>query len=227
MPPPLTALTFDVGGTLITPWPSVGHVYAEVASAHGHRTVSPELLNQRFRTAWKAFKNFEHTRAQWSNLVDATFLGLIDPLPSRTFFDTLYDRFSEPAAWRIFEDVLPTFQALHSRGFKLGIISNWDDRLRPLLRGLKLYDYFDSIVVSCEVGSPKPARGVFERAANELAISPNAILHVGDSLEMDVQGARAAGFAAVHLDRTATSPCPDVIPTLRDLLELRSVRRPA
>jgi putative hydrolase of the HAD superfamily len=213
----IQAITFDVGGTLITPWPSVGHIYAEVAGAHGYAGLAPELLNQQFTRAWNASKNFEHSRVEWAGLVDATFFGLIDAQPSRTFFAELFERFAQPAAWRIFEDVLPALNALCSRGFRLGVISNWDDRLRPLLRRLGLYDYFDPIVVSCEVGASKPARIAFLQAASQLGASPGAVLHVGDSLEMDVQGAQAAGFAAVWLDRKSVRTRPGTIHSLGDL----------
>ena len=219
-PTPIKAVTFDVGGTLIIPWPSVGQVYAEVAAAYGHAGLAPELLNQRFAAAWRALKDFEHSRAQWADLVDATFHGLIEPLPSRTFFARLYERFAEPAAWRVFEDVVPALNVLRSRGFGLGVISNWDERLRPLLRRLRLYDYFEAIVISCEVGSPKPARIAFSQAASQLAVPPSAVLHVGDSLERDVQGAQAAGFAAVWLDRQATHAYPGAVSSLRQVVEL-------
>ena len=217
---PIKAVTFDVGGTLITPWPSVGHIYAEVAAGHGYAGVSAELLNQRFSAAWKSFTNFEHSRAQWAALVDATFIGVIDTLPSHTFFDELYERFAEPVAWRIFEEVLPTLNALRSRGFKLGIISNWDERLRPLLRRLKLYDYFETIVISYEVGCTKPALAAFAQAAKALATEPGSVLHVGDSLELDVQGAQSAGFAAVWLNREEPPSRTGVIASLHDLPEL-------
>ena len=55
------AVTFDVGGTLIKPSPSVGHIYAEVAARHGRKKVSPETLNRRFAAAWKGLKSFNHT----------------------------------------------------------------------------------------------------------------------------------------------------------------------
>ena len=42
----IRAVTFDVGGTLIEPWPSVGHVYAEVAAQHGWAGLSIEALNR-------------------------------------------------------------------------------------------------------------------------------------------------------------------------------------
>src|SRR5437763_2728433 len=134
----IQAVTFDVGGTLIRPWPSVGHVYAEVAAQHGLRNLSPESLNQSFAAAWREKKNFQHTKEGWARLVDQTFAGLCEPPPSRAFFPAIYQRFAEADTWRIYDDVLPALDALASKDVPLAVISNWDERLRPLLRQLRL-----------------------------------------------------------------------------------------
>jgi hypothetical protein len=89
--PLIEAVTLDVGGTLIEVWPSVGHVYAEVAARHGVKGLAAGLLNRRFAAAWRAAKQFHHSRSGWARLVDATFHGLTDRPPSRSFFSELYD----------------------------------------------------------------------------------------------------------------------------------------
>lgn len=188
----ILAVTFDVGGTLIRPWPSVGHVYAEVAIRHGFNT-NPETLNRRFRAAWQAKKNFRHTRDDWAKLVHHTF----GDSRCDIFFAELYDRFAMPDAWRVFDDVLPNLARLKKAGLKLGVISNWDERLRPLLQKLGLTDSFDAIVISSEVGFCKPTREIFHHALRALQVAPAQALHVGDSEIEDVQGARAAGMKAV------------------------------
>ena len=215
--PSIQAITFDVGGTLIEVWPSVGHVYAEVAARHGIKGLSARSLDRRFTVAWRAAIDFGHSRTDWAALVDATFRGLTDEPPSQTFFAELYARFAEPSAWRIYEDVIPALQALAARGLKLGVISNWDERLRPLLDQLKLGRYFEEIIVSREVGSCKPARGIFEHAVRKLRLPPEAVLHVGDSLAMDVRGALAAGLSALLLQRTAGAAKAGQIKSLRAL----------
>ncbi|HWV99642.1 MAG TPA: HAD-IA family hydrolase [Candidatus Acidoferrum sp.] len=215
--PRIRAVTFDVGGTLLDPYPSVGHIYSDVAARHGYKGISAALLNRRFAAAWRTLKNFRHTRSQWAGLVDATFRGLTEPPPSHSFFPKLYNRFAERDAWHLYEDVLPALQALAAHGLKLGIISNWDDRLRPLLRAFKLHEHCDVIIVSCEVGAAKPARAIFRRAAAELRLVPETILHVGDSLEMDVQGARAAGLQSLLLRRKAKRRFPCEIQSLDQL----------
>jgi putative hydrolase of the HAD superfamily len=215
--PPIRAVTFDVGGTLIHVWPSVGHVYAEVAARHGVNGLSPALLDRRFAAAWRAAKQFSHSRSDWAGLVDATFRGLTDRPPSRTFFAELYVRFATPAAWRIFEDVVPTLKALAARGLKLGVISNWDERLRPLLKRLRLAPYFAVMVVSREVGCSKPSGAIFGHAVRKLGLPPEAVLHVGDDRSMDVRGARAAGLSALLLNRTARVVRAGQIKSLREL----------
>src|SRR5215471_13632609 len=112
------AVTFDAGGTLIEPWPSVGDVYVEVAARNGLKGLSVVTLNRQFAAAWRAQKNFNYTRTAWAGIVDETFNGLTEALPSQTFFPELYSRFARPEAWRIFDDVLPTLEELASSGVK-------------------------------------------------------------------------------------------------------------
>lgn len=214
----IRAVTFDVGSTLIEAWPSVGAVYAEVAAQHGCPSLTSEELERRFREAFEATGRRANSRADWERIVDAAFAGLVATPPSRTFFPALYERFAHASAWRIFDDVLPALDALRARGLRLGVISNWDERLRGLLQELGLARHFEVIVVSCEVGALKPARGIFEAALRALALPPEAVLHVGDDFESDVQGARAVGMRALHLARRGAAG-DGAIASLTQLIE--------
>jgi dihydrofolate synthase / folylpolyglutamate synthase len=196
----IQAVTFDVGGTLIEPWPSVGRVYAEVAARHGLE-VAAEDLDRQFARAWAARKNFSYRLSDWLELVRQTFAGLTPAPPSASLFAALYSHFATAGPWRIFDDVTPCLRELKRRGLKLGIISNWDERLRPLLRELQLDNYFDSIVISGPGGPQKPEAKIFQAAAAQLNTRPEAILHIGDSASEDLAGARAAGLRAMLLSR--------------------------
>jgi putative hydrolase of the HAD superfamily len=212
----IQALTFDVGGTLIEPWPSVGHIYAEVAARHGHKDLQPEKLNQQFALAWRNKRNFDHSRRAWLDLVQKTFEGAIPPLGPE-FFDDLYNRFARPESWRVFDDVRPALDILRKRGFELGAISNWDERLRPLLDRLQLTPYFRVAVISVEAGVAKPGKEIFQRAAFLLGVAPRRILHVGDSLVEDVLGAQSARFQTLLLSRKASPASAPAITSLADL----------
>ncbi len=195
----LQAITFDAAGTLLEPTPSVGAIYARVAEECGIGPVSVDTLNRQFAQAWKAKKNFDYSRRAWWRIVDQTFSGLAHTKPR--FFDHLYDEFALPHCWRVHDDVAPTLERCRTRGLKLGIISNWDERLRPLLEQIGLAPYFDAIVVSAEIGHHKPEPEIFRRTAELLQLPAARILHVGDSIEEDVRGGAAAGFQAALLDR--------------------------
>jgi len=203
---------------LIAPWPSVGHIYAGVAAGHGWLGLDPSVLNRRFGSAWKNLKDFNHTRAQWAALVEDTFDGLIPASVSGQFFPELYERFASPQVWRVFEDVQPTLKSLKEQGTRLGVVSNWDERLRPLLDRLDLLAWFEVIVVSNEVGAPKPSPRIFEHACQDFDLAPASVLHIGDSQEMDVLGASNAGLQAVLLDR-AGLPGANRIRSLRELVK--------
>ena len=163
----IRAITFDVGGTLLEPWPSVGQVYARVAARLGWGELDPTLLNQRFREAWQRRPAFDYSRAAWAALAEETFAGLGQTWTG-DFFTALYDAFAEPEVWRVFDDVRPALEALRRLGLQLAVVSNWDERLRPLLRRLELDDCFESLVISCEAGFTKPAPEIFQRALTEL-----------------------------------------------------------
>ncbi len=216
----IQAVTFDVGGTLIKPWPSVGQIYSEIAAKHVSREISSALLDQRFHAAWQGLDNFHHGRDEWSALVDRVFEGLTEQPPSASFFPELFERFAEPEVWQIFDDVKPAIDALASLGINLGIISNWDERLQPLLQRLELKKYFETVVVSCEIGFSKPSPVIFEHAARKLGLAPEFILHVGDSAREDVRGAESAGFQARLIERGQGGASPGRMGSLLELEHL-------
>jgi len=197
----IRAVTFDVGGTLMAPWPSVGHVYARVATAHIGFAADPERITRQFVSAWRARGEFDYSREGWFDLVRHSFHGVAEV--SEALFTALYDSFSTHDAWRVYDDVIPCFEALQKRDIRLAVISNWDTRLKPTLNSVGLYDYFDVITVSGEHGHNKPAREIFDATACALNLPSSEILHIGDSQREDYLGARHAGFHALHLDREA------------------------
>jgi len=188
----------------MAPWPSVGHVYARVAAAHIGFNADPERITRQFVNAWRSRGEFDYSREGWFDLVRHSFHGIADVTDA--LFTALYDSFSTHDAWRVYDDVIPTFEALQKRNIHLAVISNWDARLKPTLQSVGLHDYFETITVSAEHGHNKPAREIFDRAAAALKLPANEILHIGDSDREDFQGARNAGFHALRLDRDAETP---------------------
>jgi putative hydrolase of the HAD superfamily len=196
----IRAVTLDVGGTMMEPWPSVGRIYADVAGEHGVKAAEVDRLDRQFAEAWRGRKEFDYSQGAWFELVRRTFGDLAGKLPE-AYFPAVYERFATPEVWRVHEDVVPVLESLAGRGIALGIVSNWDERLKPLLKALKLHSYFDAVIVSCEIGFTKPSPVIFEQVVRKLGLPAEAILHVGDSAREDVAGARGAGLKALQLVR--------------------------
>ena len=209
----IKAVTFDVGGTLIHPWPSVGHVYADVVAEAGFGPLEAESIARGFRSAWQARIAFDYSLASWLSVAIESFDGLLDREAVTALFPMLYGRFAHAKVWRLFPDALPTLAQCRAAGCKLGIISNWDERLCPVLEDLGLEPLFDVILISAEVGTTKPHANIFRQAANRLGVAPSSILHVGDSECEDVVGATESGLHSVLLDRSGgdDAPRPGVI----------------
>ncbi|MCL4692850.1 MAG: HAD-IA family hydrolase [Candidatus Hydrogenedentes bacterium] len=231
--PDFKAVLLDAAGTLLTVDPSVGHVYADHAALYGFN-VCANALNESFVVNWRAHRHRDengspfHTseageRSWWHTFALAVYSGAGASAEFRTeynrIFDSLYKRFADPDVWRVYDDVVPGLDDLRERGVRLAVVSNWDSRLPLLLERLSLSDRFEFILTSAESGFSKPHPDIFVQACRRLNLSPEDVVHVGDSPEEDVDGAQAAGIRGVLLDREGRWPKrPDAIRALTDLV---------
>lgn len=88
------------------------------------------------------------------------------------------------------------------RSKKLALVSNFDHppHVHSILSKLDLTSYFDSIVISAEVGIKKPNPRIFDAALEQTGIKPEEVLYVGDT-EDDTKAARAAGIVPILIQR--------------------------
>lgn len=205
----INIISFDAAGTLFHPFPSVGFHYAAIARQFG-LPADAEVLEARFRNVFHArgglasLENRSSEAAErqwWKETVAMVFNDLGTLKDSAAFFEALYVRFASKEAWRVYPDVHPVLRQLHQKGFRLCVLSNWDSRLLTLLASLGLNSFFTAVVFSSRAGAAKPNRHIFNELVKMSAVRPQEILHVGDHFLCDVEGALAAGFSAVYLDR--------------------------
>jgi putative hydrolase of the HAD superfamily len=119
-----------------------------------------------------------------------------------------------------FPDAAPALRALRAAGLRLVVVSNWDASLHERLAETGLAGLVDGAIASAEVGSAKPDAAIFRRALALAGAPAQVSWHVGDSVEADVAGARAAGLAPVLLDRDGDLDAPAGVPRIRSLAEL-------
>jgi putative hydrolase of the HAD superfamily len=116
-----------------------------------------------------------------------------------------------------FDDAAPALRELRERGLRVVVASNWDCSLPEVLDRAGLSPLLDAVVSSATAGATKPDARLFRAALEAAGCGPAEALHVGDSPEKDVEGARAAGLRAVLLDREGREGDRDAIRSLRDL----------
>jgi HAD superfamily hydrolase (TIGR01549 family) len=139
----------------------------------------------------------------WRAVVRKSFGPAADSPRFEDFFRKVFEEFALPHRFEFFPEVPGVLTALRDRGYRLGIISNWDFRLRPVLAGLGQLDLFHPVVISGEVGREKPDPGIFEIARKMAGAAPaDRLLHIGDSPADDYHAALAADFEARLLKRS-------------------------
>lgn len=149
--------------------------------------------------------------------------GIDDPRLNETLVRSYAE--AERAALVAFPDTAETLARLRPH-FRMGLITNGPSAMqRAKLAALALDGYFEAIVVDTEFGHPKPDVRIFAHAARLVDLAPGDLLFVGNSLEDDIAGAKAAGWTSVWINPAALprpdDPAPDyTITRLSDLLTL-------
>lgn len=117
----------------------------------------------------------------------------------------LRENWRNPKVWPLTPGAKEVLGELKGRGYKLGVVSNWDALLPGVLEATGLAPFFDFVAASALVGAAKPDPRIFRVALEGLGVEPHEALHVGDSPD-DLGGAAAAGVEAVLFDPYRRNP---------------------
>jgi putative hydrolase of the HAD superfamily len=220
------AVLFDLDGTLID------HEAARAAGFAAHVAASMPAIDadelERLDGEWRRLETLhydEYTSGSCSYMEQRRrrVRGILDSVGRTVDSEADADRWfagylsSYRAAWRAFEDVLPTLDALERAwpGTSLAVVTNGEgESQRAKLAAIGLSERFPLLIASGEVGVAKPEAAIFALACERLAVEPAQAVHVGDRLDFDAQAAAAAGLTGVWLDRggaDAAAPVDDVI----------------
>ena len=196
------------------PWP---HLLDELA-ARG--VVVGEEQTRAAMLAEMAYYRAHHDEAgDYAGLVDlrrrcAAVVAdeLQTPLPLEDVLDALL----AAIRFRAYPEVPAALERLRAGGARLAVVSNWDVSLHDVLERTGLRGLVDAVVISAELGVAKPDPAIFRAALDRLGAGAADAMHVGDSVEADVAGARAAGLEAVLVARDG-APAPDGVRVVASL----------
>lgn len=214
----IDTLFFDAAGTLIRLTEPVGKSYAKIARRHG-LAMHPDTATTAFLDVWRSKPHREAGNAPrpyddqgWWR--EVAFDVVERACPERPGFDAeawfkeLYEYFAQPGVWAAFPEVESMLERLRPH-YRMAVVSNFDRRLHRVLKNLGLADYFETLIVSSEIGAEKPHPRIFHAAMEKLAVTPDRVLHVGDDAVRDAEGAGKVGMRTFLVNR------PEI--TLRDL----------
>jgi putative hydrolase of the HAD superfamily len=241
-PQAVQAVFFDVGFTLLDPYPSVPAVVRDTLERRG-TPVELACLEAAAPAAEAMFVQLaREDPLTWSDEQAITriwyryFLEMLRPClgaDEEALAEgarAVQQAFDEATSYAPYPDVQPALHALHQRGLKLGVISDWGVALSVILRHFELTQYFDFTVVSATARRAKPDPALYQLAVERADVAPDYALHIGDSYIRDVLGARAVGIKPILIDRArmlseGVPDCP-LVYDLFELLDLLEIPRP-
>jgi putative hydrolase of the HAD superfamily len=189
------AVFLDALGTLVDLEPPWVHLAPAVGLEPGD-----ERLIRAVRAEMAYYKEHSHEGRDEESLVDLR-QRCADVLSAELGQPVSAAELVDSVRFNTFPDVAEALASLRSRELTLLVVSNWDRSLGEVLRRCGLDAAVDGVVTSAEVGSRKPDPAIFDSALQMADCTADEALHVGDTAEEDVDGARAAGIRVLLLDR--------------------------
>ena len=196
-----TAISFDCYGTLIDWESGILPVLRTVLGNHGHSLPDADIL--------ELYGEFEAAAESgpyqsYCNVLRAVVLAFAERLRFQgtpAEIDSLHKSVPD---WPPFPDTVRALRELQRR-YRLIVISNIDD---DLLRSTRkhLGVEFAGVITAEQARSYKPSLNNFQMALRSLSLSPDRLLHAGQSIYHDVVPAQSLGIATVWVNRKSARP---------------------
>jgi len=220
----IKAVTFDVGGTLAKGGLNE-KLYLSKVTSYLRKQGFDVSLEECSRATAKGLEGLSYRRKDNLEMSFEEFcskvlqdLGITPTEELLEHILSLYFECFKQAERRSVRRVLVEL----SESYELGVISNSMSLApRRFLEQSGLEGYFKAILVSGEVGYRKPRPEIFKRALEKIGANPGEAVHVGNSLEEDVKGAKGVGMYSVLITPEAIEEAdiePDLaVPSIREV----------
>jgi putative hydrolase of the HAD superfamily len=199
----LRAVLFDVDFTLARPGPDLGpEGYCRLGERFGLRLAAERYEEARLAavTNLKRHPELEHDDAVWIAFTEEIVHGMGGGGgPAHECAVAMTSLWERSDHFELYDDALPVLDVLRRLGLKLGLVSNTGRDLDEFIahHGLEV----DAALASRAHGKTKPDPTIFRAVLQALGVDAREAAMIGDSIEDDVEGARALGMRAFLLDR--------------------------
>ncbi len=185
---------------------------------HKNYLVHNDKLWDRYR---KGFIKVDELRwkRMWLTLLD--FKIADEPLAremGNIFLDLL------PTRKLLFPHTIETLEYLVQKNYRLHMITNGFEKTQhSKLKNSGLDKYFTEVITSEGSNSLKPHKEIFDYAFQKAGANPSESIMIGDSLEVDIQGAMNAGIDQVFVNHINEAPTITPTYTVYSLKELENI----
>jgi putative hydrolase of the HAD superfamily len=215
----LRAVVFDVDFTLARPGPDLGpEGYRVLGRRHGLE-LDPTRYEAARAAAFAEVKRhpeLDHDEEIWVLFTERIIRGMGGEGDTYAAAVEMESRWAQSVHFELYDDALPVLDFLRERGVKIGLLSNSSRDLNEFVAHHNLRA--DAVLTSHAHGKTKPHESIFRAMLDLLGVAPEEAVMVGDTVDDDIEGARAVGMRAVLLDREGRYP--GVEGRLDDLREL-------
>ncbi|MRS27018.1 HAD family hydrolase [Bacillus sp. RIT694] len=188
-------MLFDLDDTLLDRDKAVDNLFLLVLEKC-YENVSDTVKNNMLQK-FKEYDKREYGISNKTIVLESLFdeFAPIYRLPHNYIQDFWNENF--PTCFSIDQNTIHFLNHIKSH-FKIGIITNGSThRQKAKIINTNLNNYFDTIILSEEVGLSKPDKRIFELALNKLNVQPKNTLFVGDDLEKDIAGCQNANIKGI------------------------------
>ncbi len=219
----IKVVLFDMGDTIINV-PETYKTYDRILRAHGITRTEKEIATAHKQTLQELSLDLlpKLTDDYWPRFDTLLVQKLGITQNQEELGHAINREWWNYAETKPYPDVLPTLRELKKRKLKLALVTNGlESDINAVLSKINLTEFFDVKVGTDTFKAMKPDKTVFLQTLRLLNAEPAEALFIGDSLEIDYNGAKAAGFKAIIIDRNCKNKntTPETIHTLTELLD--------
>jgi len=200
------AVLFDLDGTIFD---NFGAMNKALKEFYDNTPEFAKMPYDRFAALYdnlmdKYFRLYQNGVSTWEGQRILRMKSLYSHFGCELNDDEAYDSFLEylklyEKHWRLLDNAYDLLKGLKDAGYKVGMVTNgeYNQQIRKL-GSQNVLNFFDSVVASSEYEFYKPSKEIFDVALEELDISCDEALFVGDSMRSDICGASGAGMDTVY-----------------------------
>jgi putative hydrolase of the HAD superfamily len=196
---------FDIGYTLLYMQREV--TYKQALKEFGHEVALNDIEREFHLTDKLFMREYPGIFLQPRKVFMPSYLGIMNYRMGLSLdvceLDACWEEIKQNTDpyWLPFEGVKEVLQKLKRRSIGTGIISNWDWTARDILTAAGLIEFFDHIIISCEVDCDKPDPRIFEIALQQAGVAARDCIYIGDNYYDDAVGSREVGMPALIINR--------------------------